>query len=74
MKKLLLLFAVLLSTVGAWAQVYQKVPHTKWTVTALNEATVQGIEGGVAFLKDEDPSTFWHSDYSNSWQDGQKVG
>ena len=70
MKKLLLLFAVMLSTVGAWAQVYQKVPHTKWTVTALNEATVQGNEGGLAFLKDENPSTFYHSDYSNSYSDG----
>lgn len=70
MKKLLLLFAVLLGTVGAWAQLYQKVPHTKWIVTALNEARVQGDEGGVAYLKDEDPSTFWHSDYSNSYSDG----
>lgn len=64
------MFAVMFSYMGVWAQVYQKVPHTKWIVTALNEATVQGIEGGVAFLKDEDPSTFWHSDYSNSYSDG----
>ena len=66
MKKLLLLFAVLLTTVGAWAQVYQKVPHTKWTVTAPNQSGTNGNEGGVAFIKDENPSTFYHSDWGGS--------
>ena len=69
MKKLLLLFAVMLSTVGAWAQVYQKVPHTKWTVTAPNQSGTNGNEGGVAFIKDENPSTFYHSDWG-SFYDG----
>ncbi len=66
MKKLLLLFAVMLSTVGAWAQVYQKVPHTKWTVTAPNQSATSGNEGGVAFIKDENPSTFYHSDWGGT--------
>lgn len=66
MKKLLLLFAVLLTTVGAWAQMYQKVPHTKWTVTAPNQSATNGNEGGVAFIKDENPSTFYHSDWGGS--------
>lgn len=70
MKKLLLLFAVLLSTVGAWAQMYQKVPHTKWTVTAFNEAGVSGNEGGVAFLKDENAETFYHSNWSGGYEGG----
>lgn len=69
MKKLLLLFALLLGTVGAWAQVYQKVPHTKWTVTAPNQSGTNGNEGGVAFIKDENPSTFYHSDWG-SFYDG----
>lgn len=64
------MLAVMLTTVGAWAQVYQKVPHTKWIVTALNEAGTSGNEGGLAFLKDENPETFYHSDYSNTYSDG----
>mgnify|MGYP003293785936 CR=1 FL=1 len=70
MKKLLLLFAVMLSTVGAWAQMYQKVPHTKWSVSAFNEAAVSGNEGGVAFLKDENAETFYHSNWSGGYEDG----
>lgn len=70
MKKLLLLFAVLLTTVGAWAQVYQKVPHTKWSVSAFNEAGVSGNEGGVAFLKDENAETFYHSNWSGGYEGG----
>ena len=73
MKKLLLLFAVMLSTVGAWAQVYQKVPHTKWTVTALNEAGQSGNEGGVAFIKDENPATFYHSNWSSKYSDDRAL-
>ena len=68
-KKFTMLLAALFLVMGsAWAQVYQKVPHTQWIVTALNEARVQGDEGGVAFLKDENPSTFYHSDYDNSYE------
>ena len=66
-----MLLASLFLVMGtAWAQVYQKIPHTKWTVTALNQAGVQGNEGGIDFLKDENPETFYHSDYSNSYSDG----
>ena len=65
----MLLAALFLVMGTSVAQVYQKIPHTKWTVTALNEAGTQGNEGGIAFLKDEDPATFYHSDYSNSYSD-----
>ena len=73
MKKLLLLFAVLLGTVGAWGQTLQKVPHSQWTVTAPNQySSTSGNEGGVDFIKDENPATFYHSDWSGSkpGQDG----
>ena len=66
------MFAVMLTTVGAWAQVYQKVPHTKWIVTALNEAGTSGNEGGLAFLKDENPETFYHSNYSAKYEGRSK--
>ena len=70
-KKFTMLLASLFLVMGtSVAQVYQKVPHTKWTVTALNQAGVQGNEGGIDFLKDEYPETFYHSDYSNSYSDG----
>lgn len=77
MKKLLLLFAVLLTTVGAWAQeaetVYLKVSHEGWVVKAQNQyGTVKDNgEGGLAHIADDDPRTFYHSDYSGS-QDGNK--
>ena len=70
MRKLLFLFALLLTSVGAWAQVYQKISHHNWVVTALNEAGVQGNEGGVDYLRDENPSTFYHSNYNSSYTDG----
>ena len=70
-KKFTMLLASLFLVMGtAWAQVYQKIPHEKWTVTALNQAGEQGNEGGIAFLKDENPETFYHSDYSNRYSDG----
>ena len=69
-KKFTMLLASLFLVMGtSVAQVYQKIPHTKWTVTALNQAGVQGNEGGIDFLKDENPETFYHSDYSNSYSD-----
>ena len=70
-KKFTMLLASLFLVMGtAWAQVYQKIPHTEWTVTALNEARTQGNEGGLAYLKDENPETFYHSDYDHSYSDG----
>ena len=46
------------------------IPHTKWNVTALSEANTSGNEGGVAFLKDENASTFYHSNWSVGYSDG----
>ena len=47
---------------------YQKISHAKWTVTSFNQTPVQqnGVEGGVDFIKDENPSTFYHSNWSGS--------
>ena len=70
MKKLLLTLAVLCGTVSAWAQVYQKVPHANWKVSAPNEAATSGNEGGVAHLVDENASTFYHSDWAGTYTDG----
>ena len=70
MKKLLLMLTVLCGTVSAWAQVYQKVPHANWKVSAPNEAATSGNEGGVAHLVDENASTFYHSDWAGTYTDG----
>ncbi|MBQ5911760.1 MAG: hypothetical protein IIW93_01525 [Bacteroidaceae bacterium] len=69
MKKLLLLFAVMLSTLGAWAQSYVRIPHEGWKVTAPNETAVQsnGREGGTSFISDELTTTFYHSDWYSSY-------
>ena len=71
MRKLLLTLAVLCGTVSGWAQnaVYQKIPHTKWTVTSFNETPRQdnGREGGVEYIKDENPNTFYHSDWKSNY-------
>lgn len=69
MKKLLLLFAVLLTTVGAWAQSYVRIPHDKWKVTAPNETPIQsnGREGGTSYISDELTTTFYHSDWKSSY-------
>ena len=70
-KKFTMLLASLFLVMGtSVAQVYQKVPHTKWTVTALNEAGVSGNEGGVAFIKDENPQTFYHSNWGAGYEGG----
>lgn len=68
MRKLTSLLMLLCMFVGtAWGQVNQKVPHSRWTVTAPNQSVTSGNEGGVAFIKDENPKTFYHSD----WGTGQ---
>lgn len=70
-KKITMLLAALFLVMGMGvAQVYQKVPHTKWTVTALNEAGVSGNEGGVAFIQDENPQTFYHSNWGAGYEGG----
>ena len=72
-KKFSLLFASLFLVMGsAWAQVYQKVMHSEWTVTAPNQSGTNGNEGGVDFIKDENPATFYHSDWG-SYYDGHSV-
>lgn len=66
-KKFTMLLASLFLVMGtSVAQVYQKVPHAKWTVTAFNQAGTVGNEGGVAFIQDENPQTFYHSNYNGS--------
>ena len=66
-KKFTMLLASLFLVMGtSVAQVYQKVLHKEWTVTAFNQAGEVGNEGGVAFIQDENPQTFYHSNYSGS--------
>lgn len=67
MRKLTSLLTLLCLFVGtAWGQVYQKVPHSRWIVTAPNQSVATGNEGGVAFIKDENPKTFYHSNWGGS--------
>ena len=48
----------------------ETMSHDGWTVTTFNEAGTVGNEGGISFVQDENPSTFYHSDYSNAYADG----
>ena len=76
MKKLTLILALLVTMVTtAMAQnVYlQKINHVNWTVTALNEAGTSGNEGGVAYIADADPKTFYHSNWNSNYTDGNGV-
>ena len=72
MKKFTLIFSLLMAMVtAAMAQkAHQRVSHDGWTVTALNEAPVYGNEGGVAFIADDNASTFYHSNWSSNYTDG----
>ena len=73
MKKLTLILALLVAMVTtAMAQdVYlQKINHVNWVVTALNEAGTSGNEGGVAYIADADPKTFYHSNWGSNYEDG----
>ena len=66
-KKFTMLLAALFLVMGtSVAQVYQKVLHKEWTVTAPNQSGTNGNEGGVAFIQDENPKTFYHSDWGGS--------
>ena len=68
-KKFTMLLASLFLVMGsAWAQVYQKVMHSEWTVTAPNQSGTTGNEGGVAFIKDENAATFYHSDWGSTYE------
>ena len=52
---------------------HQRVSHDGWVVTALNEAGVYGNEGGVAFIADDNAATFYHSNWSSNYTDGNGV-
>lgn len=72
MKKILLSLALLLTSVGVWAQRLQPVSHSQWTVTAPNETPQQsnGTEGGTAYIKDNLTTTFYHSDWKSNYENG----
>lgn len=70
MKKSLLCFALMLVAAWAWGQGLRPISHEYWTVTAPNEAGTSGNEGGVAFIKDDLPATFYHSNWSGFYEDG----
>ena len=52
---------------------HQRVSHDGWVVTALNEAGVYVNEGGVAFIADDNAATFYHSNWSSNYTDGNGV-
>ncbi len=72
MKKFTLILSLLVAMVTtAMAQkAHQRVSHDGWTVTALNEAGTSGNEGGVAFIADDNAATFYHSNWSSNYTDG----
>ena len=68
---ILSLLVAMVTTAMAQGTTYeQPVPHALWKVTALNEAGTNGNEGGVAFIQDNDPMTFYHSNWSSSYDEG----
>ena len=75
MKRFTLILSLLVAMVTtAMAQkAHQRVSHDGWIVTALNEAGVYGNEGGVAFIADDNAATFYHSNWSSNYDDGNSV-
>ena len=75
MKRFTLILSLLVAMVTtAMAQkAHQRVSHDGWVVTALNEAGVYVNEGGVAFIADDNAATFYHSNWSSNYTDGNGV-
>ena len=75
MKKFTFVFSLLVMLVTtAMAQNIQlPISHDGWVVTALNEAVTSGNEGGVAFIADDNAKTFYHSNWSSNYADGNGV-
>lgn len=75
MKKFTFVFSLLVMLVTtAMAQNIQlPISHDGWVVTALNEAVTSGNEGGVAFIVDDNAKTFYHSNWSSNYADGNGV-
>ena len=67
---ILSLLVAMVTTAMAQTTYEQKIPHALYKVTALNEAGTSGNEGGVAFIQDNDPMTFYHSNWSSSYEGG----
>ena len=67
---ILSLLVAMVTTAMAQTTYEQKIPHALYKVTALNEAGTSGNEGGVAFIEDNDPATFYHSNWSGSYEGG----
>ena len=65
-----LLMLLCVFVVTAWGQGLRPISHQYWTVTALNEAGTSGNEGGVAFIKDDLPATFYHSNWGGGYEGG----
>lgn len=64
---------VMLVTTAMAQKAHQRVSHDGWVVTAPNEATTNGNEGGVAFIADDNAKTFYHSNWSSNYDDGNGV-
>ena len=69
MKRFTLILSLLVAMVTtAMAQTYQRVSHSDWVVTALNESSQNVNEGGVAFIQDNNAKTFYHSDWGSYYE------
>ena len=77
MKRFTLILSLMVAMVTtAMAQkAHQRVSHEGWVVTALNEADYasNGKEGGVNYIADDNPATFYHSNWSSNYDDGNGV-
>ncbi len=77
MKRFTLILSLMVAMVTtAMAQkAHQRVSHEGWVVTALNEADydANGKEGGVNYIADDNAATFYHSNWSSNYNDGNGV-
>ena len=75
MRKFTFVFSLLLMLVTtAMAQeLLLPISHKGWIVTALNEAGFSSNEGGVAFIADDNAKTFYHSNWSSTYQDRSEM-
>ena len=78
MKKFTLILSLLVAmvTTAMGQSIFKKISHSDWEVTACNETPEQsnGREGGTAFIADDKPNTFYHSDWKGDDNTSGNVG
>ena len=69
MKKLTFILSLLMvfATTAMAQETYEQIIF-KTKVTACNESGVSGNEGGVDFIWDNNPKTFYHSDWGSTYE------